>query len=122
MCWSDTNPRSPARCKVLDTWVHVDRVERSAERERTRLPNLPRPGTASKTMHTAPVRGRKRKTQHPFAWDPSNEVRANMPRASGMLGVSAPIVKRPYANIIYGREQDEDVADALVGAFSDTYI
>lgn len=44
-----------------------------------------------------------------------------MPRASGLHGAHAPIVKRPYANIIYGREQDEDVADALVGTWNPTH-
>lgn len=42
-----------------------------------------------------------------------------MPRASGVPGAQTPIVKRPYYNLITGREPDEDIADAVVGKYGE---
>lgn len=71
-------------------------------------------------MHAPSTRGRKRKNQsHGLPWDPSNAARANMPRASGVPGAQTPILKRPYYNLITGREPDEDIADAVVGKYGE---
>lgn len=78
-------------------------------------------GTAMRTgepgVHVPSTRGRKRKHPlQPSSWDPASQARANMPRASGMAGQQTSIVKRPYYNLVFGTEPDEEVTDSLVGA------
>ena len=69
-------------------------------------------------LESTGIRGRRRKHQsHAAAWDPASSARATMPRAAGLPSAPAPVVKRPYYNLVFGREQDEDIADALVGAY-----
>lgn len=95
----------------ISTWRHVPlhRVASTAMR------------TAEPGMHVPSTRGRKRKNPlQPSAWDPASAARSNMPRASGMPGQQTPIVKRPYYNLVFGTEQDEDVADSLVGTLTDS--
>ncbi|KAI3626836.1 hypothetical protein CBS14141_000837 [Malassezia furfur] len=71
--------------------------------------------TGEPGAHVPSTRGRKRKNPlQPSTWDPANAARANMPRASGSGGQQASIVKRPYYNLVFGTEPDEDVADSLV--------
>ena len=41
-------------------------------------------------------------------------MRASLPRASRTPAAQAADLKRPYYNIIFGREQDQDIADTLV--------
>ena len=66
-------------------------------------------------MHVPSLRGRKRKTQsQSMAWDPARTASASLPRASRAPGASAAAQKRPYYNIIFGREQEDDIADTLV--------
>lgn len=73
--------------------------------------------TGEPGAHVPSTRGRKRKNPlQPSTWDPANASRANMPRASGSGGQQASIVQRPYYNLVFGTEPDEDVADSLVGA------
>lgn len=65
-------------------------------------------------MHTS-LRGRRRKNQtHSHSWDQAQAVRASLPRASRTPAAQAAELKRPYYNIIFGREQDQDIADTLV--------
>lgn len=65
-------------------------------------------------MHTS-LRGRRRKNQtHSHSWDQAQAVRASLPRASRTPAAQAADLKRPYYNIIFGREQDQDIADTLV--------
>lgn len=66
-------------------------------------------------MHTSSFRGRRRKNQtHSHSWDQAQAVRASLPRASRTPAAQAADLKRPYYNIIFGREQDQDIADTLV--------
>lgn len=66
-------------------------------------------------MHTSSLRGRRRKNQtHSHSWDQAQAVRASLPRASRTPAAQAADLKRPYYNIIFGREQDQDIADTLV--------
>lgn len=66
-------------------------------------------------MHTSSFRGRRRKNQtHSHSWDQAQAVRASLPRASRTPAAQAADLKRPYYNIIFGREQDQDISDTLV--------
>lgn len=66
-------------------------------------------------MHAPSLRGRKRKNQSQnIPWDQASAIRANMPRASRTPGAQAAELKRPYYNIVFGREQNEDIVDSVV--------
>lgn len=69
-------------------------------------------------MHAPSVRGRKRKqASHALPWDPSHAVRANMPRANPGAATDGKGTQRPYYQLVFGREPEDDVSDALPGAW-----
>ncbi|WFD43414.1 hypothetical protein MPSI1_002075 [Malassezia psittaci] len=72
--------------------------------------------TGETGVHVPSTRGRKRKNPLlPSTWDPANAARSNMPRASSVQGgQTIPATQRPYYNLVFGTEPDEDIADALV--------
>ncbi|WFC99323.1 hypothetical protein MYAM1_002067 [Malassezia yamatoensis] len=78
--------------------------------------------TGETGVHVPSTRGRKRKNPLlPSTWDPANAARNNMPRASSVQGgQTIPVTQRPYYNLVFGTEPDEDIADALVALTTDT--